>query len=694
MVRRASEQQPADGRAVTDLPESAGQDGVQPTPAGEEVSLLSWLQTVADQNVPAALGPVMVPVAWVGRTSDEEAQDPTLSLPRQLENSRQRLPEGFVIVAKFYDVESGRKTAEQRGHGTNHEHFDIPIPRDGGIADLLAEAKRPDRRFVAVVCESIDRISRITYASTKIEHELEQAGVALLASDEGIDPSTMAALADGIRPVKGATSTLTRRVKQAIAEWYVLNMLELSWGGFKTHTDQGYNIGKPPYGYLADRLKHPVKAKAQMGKVKHRLVPDPVRGPVVTQVFLWRALERLSYQKIADRLNVDLDRYPPPEPILGEGRRCVGAWTYGSVREVLDNPKHTGHMVWNRRKNPRKDRGVRGRVNPPSQWVWSGRATHEPLVTRDLFDAASTVGRFRQGSRPDPGANTHPQTARTYLLRSYLICDLCGRRMYGSTRRKHTYYRCEINQKNHGHLPWYPTHPTNLLLREDHVTDPIAKFFTQRVLGPDRKTLLADTQSAGHVDAELAARQAALHAQITDLRRRQANLLRELENYEPLGDPDIDTAWRNSIQSRFAANVADERTKTQLLKELARQQEDTAPPDFELFDSLPQAAIDVTLLPQDQQRRLYDAFHLEIRYHAPTNDITLRVTIAAETAPVLAATTNAVLNIPKPRGATETPQNGAGAAAPTPNVNVCDVLRAPGRIRTCAPASGGRCSIP
>jgi hypothetical protein len=27
-----------------------------------------------------------------------------------------------------------------------------------------------------------------------------------------------------------------------------------------------------------------------------------------------RALERLSYQKIADRLNLDLDRYPPPEP--------------------------------------------------------------------------------------------------------------------------------------------------------------------------------------------------------------------------------------------------------------------------------------------------------------------------------------------------------------------------------------------
>jgi site-specific DNA recombinase len=33
-----------------------------------------------------------------------------------------------VIVAHFYDVQSGRKSAEQRGHGHAHEHLGIPIP--------------------------------------------------------------------------------------------------------------------------------------------------------------------------------------------------------------------------------------------------------------------------------------------------------------------------------------------------------------------------------------------------------------------------------------------------------------------------------------------------------------------------------------------------------------------------------------
>jgi len=60
--------------------------------------------------------PAMVPVAWAARVSDEEAQDPTLSLPRQLDRARAALPAGFVIVAHFFDVESGafRKTIRDR----------------------------------------------------------------------------------------------------------------------------------------------------------------------------------------------------------------------------------------------------------------------------------------------------------------------------------------------------------------------------------------------------------------------------------------------------------------------------------------------------------------------------------------------------------------------------------------------------
>ncbi|MEO3790872.1 hypothetical protein ABGB14_11690 [Nonomuraea sp. B10E15] len=41
---------------------------------------------------------------------------------------------------------------------------------------MLAEAKRPDRRFAAVICEPVERVARRTYFGTKIEYELEWPG--------------------------------------------------------------------------------------------------------------------------------------------------------------------------------------------------------------------------------------------------------------------------------------------------------------------------------------------------------------------------------------------------------------------------------------------------------------------------------------------------------------------------------------
>ncbi len=194
-------------------------------------------------------------------------------------------------------------------------------------------------------------------------------------------------------------------------------------GRFKIHTYQGWNVGKPLYGYEPEWHRHPVKAKAEEGATKHRLKPNPARGPVVTQIFVWRALERLSYDHMANRLNADLDRHPPPEPVKrATYNTAVGAWTATAVRDVLDNPKYTGYMVWNRRKRSRPERGVKGRVNPPSEWVWSPQPTHEPLVTRAMFDAASPRLARSYGS----ARALAPPRARTTATRKLPAVTCCG----------------------------------------------------------------------------------------------------------------------------------------------------------------------------------------------------------------------------------------------------------------------------
>lgn len=233
----------------------------------------------------------------------------------------------------------GFKDLEDRGHGTAHEQFTIPIARDGGIQDLLAEAVRTNRRFDAVVCESIDRISRRTFYGTKVEHDLEQVGVPLFAADE---PITLTG--------KRATAILTRRVKQGIAEWYAIQMLEQSWDGLRTHTQQGWNIGHPPYGYLGQKVPHPVPAKATEGKTKTRLVPDPVRGPVVTQIFTWRVVGKLGYGDIADRLNADTDRYPPPRD-LATGLRTLHR---RPRRTMVRTNRRSSRLAWSLRTHRRR----------------------------------------------------------------------------------------------------------------------------------------------------------------------------------------------------------------------------------------------------------------------------------------------------------------------------------------------------
>jgi site-specific DNA recombinase len=153
----------------------------------------------------------LVRVAFMGRTSTEDQQDPTISIPRRLRTCRVVLPANAVIVIHFYDVESGRHDLDIRGRGRSHERFDIPVRRDGGIQDLLDRAEHIDRDFDAVICESVERIARRTYFGVHIEYLLERAGVALMAADE---PASIR-----VDRASRATGVLTRRIKQGVAEW-------------------------------------------------------------------------------------------------------------------------------------------------------------------------------------------------------------------------------------------------------------------------------------------------------------------------------------------------------------------------------------------------------------------------------------------------------------------------------------------
>jgi site-specific DNA recombinase len=604
--------------------------------------------------------PGVLRAAFAGRTSTYDQQDPTLSIPRQLRASQAVLPADAVIVAHFYDIESGRKELADRGHGRAHEQFRILVPRDGGIADLLAEAERPDRRFDIVICESIDRIARRTYIATEIEHRLEMAGVRLVAADEPV-------ILNGGRRAKTATQVLTRRVKQGVAEWYVLEILEKSWGGFEMHTEAGFNIGMPCYGYRALRVPHPVPAKRAKGVKKTRLEPHPDQAPVVRKMFAWRVEEQLAYQVIADRLNLDLALNPPPVPVTPE--RSVGRWTYSNVRDVLTNPKHTGHMVWNRRA--RKGAG-KNKVNPVTEWVWSPQPVHEALVDLETFVLAQEVAGHRERSRTAPGLNPGPEANRVYPLRSFIFCDLCGRRMFGNTRRETISYIC--NPKK-AYLP--PGHPVTLRVREDHLLSGLARFLADDVFGPYRHSLLdaSHTAVAREAKEEYAGKIKALQKAITDASTKSSRLIRTLEITDDL-DPDF---IRDINQRRAELHALRDELEGQLA---AAQQQGQDIHDPALLDQLPVTDVDLEDMPDEVSRRLFEALRLEIRYDPAARVARCSITLIGETIDAVSRITE------------ETAVRGPNRDAIRNTHKTTDMsdglCGAPSKIRTCAPGSGGR----
>ncbi|SMD23950.1 recombinase family protein [Lentzea albidocapillata] len=146
----------------------------------------------------------------------------------------------------------------------------------------------------------------------------------------------------------------------------------------------GYQIGPPPYGYRALRIR--VTDPTGHSKLRAVLVPDWRTAAVVKQIFSWRTDHGLKFAAIAERLNHDLCQYPAPVP--------NGRWSVKAVRRIVTNVKYTGRQVW--------ARTAAGRPLPVEQWVTSAPKVHEPLVDERIFRRAQPGAAESSTSVVDP----------------------------------------------------------------------------------------------------------------------------------------------------------------------------------------------------------------------------------------------------------------------------------------------------
>jgi site-specific DNA recombinase len=547
-----------------------------------------------------------VPVAIAARTSTLALQDPVASVRRQIRSCEAWLPPGWFIAAVYSDVESGATDLEARSRTESWRVLtDAGIPRDGGMADLLAEAAGPSPRFAVVVCEDIERSARDTFNSIKMEKELSRHGIPLFATDE---PADIAGV--------NSTTLLVRRVKQGVAEWYRLKLKEQTWKGFIEHNAEGWNIGTPPYGYAAERHPHPNPIKASQGRTKTRLVTDPAERPVVEAIFQWRTVKKLGVPTITLKLNADPAAYPP-----GKG---MNGWTDPTVRAILANPKYTGHQVYGRR---RKRDGRRTPV-PADQWLWTPEPVHEPITGMDTWKAAQQTGAEHSTSRDDhstPGPNP---AWRIYPYRGRVHCKDCKRRMAANPFPAHVYYRCPHNPANPRHASAAPDHPRTVQAPEALLDAIAGLFFKERLFTPARCALLAAQLPAS--DAEAASRRdaqaAALRTQVKKLDAQQNAQITALEDI-PEGPAAKD--MRTRINERFAQLHTQRAAAENQLAALTHATPRAADPA--ILDEIPYAGDIIPDLPPALKARLFAAFDLSILWNKTKGQTTVTATITDAT---------------------------------------------------------------
>src|SRR5690606_30729253 len=135
-------------------------------------------------------------------------------------------------------------------------------------------------------------------------------------------------------------------------------------------------------------------------------------------------------------------------------------------------------------------------------------------------------------------------------------------------------YPCEPVPAHHAGKEWFTTHPKSLGVREDKLLDLVRGFFVHRIFGPGRDTLLAAPQADEPIVQDpTAARAAAVRAKIKDLERQQANVVKELREYQSSGDEEMDQQWRGQLRESFA-EIANQRKDLEAqLADLSNRQE-------------------------------------------------------------------------------------------------------------------------
>ena len=319
--------------------------------------------------------------------------------------------QGYQLLPEYYFLDQAVSGAQLARPGLDR------------LRDLAAEGI-----FEVVLCLNPDRLARQYAHQWVLMDELRRAGVEVRFVDQ--PPVT-----------DDPQSQLLLGIQGLFAEYERAMITERLRRGKLYRIRQGRLVNPvPPYGYRYIPVSEPGGGRWEI---------HPVESGVVRQIYEWYTQQDTKIWSIVEHLNQLGDQAPP------RGKR----WTYSTVQSILKQPDYTGQAYFNRTRTcheaigrPKKQgRGPKRtpshEVRPREEWI---PVTVPALISEDLWRKAQERLSMH---KKFASRNSH----RFYLLRSLLVCDICGRTLIGRTSQKgYVGYHCSSRGKNR--YPDVPPH--------------------------------------------------------------------------------------------------------------------------------------------------------------------------------------------------------------------------------------------
>lgn len=532
------------------------------------------------------------PVAFYGRCSTEDNQDPETSHGWQVGNARKFVePLGGRVVAEFFDVGKSRS---------------VPWERRDDAARLLAALKNPNRGWSAVVVGEGTRCwfgNQFSLTAPKFE----AYGVDLWVPELGGKFDARNPSHKMLMSVLGGMSESERQHVQA----RVRAAMDAQVVNEGRH--QG---GRAPYGYVVvDGGPHPNPRKAAEGYRLRLLAIDESAAEVVRRIFT-EYLDGIGDRAIAAHLNRDGVPCPSARRPEQNRHRLADGWQGSTVRAILENPRYTGFAVfgrWTKHEtlldpdDVAAGHVVRFRRAEPSRVVRSRRPAHPAIVTVEMFTQAQLMRRSRAagGMRGKARLERTRQTGtRPYVLRGLVRCGICTRKMIGATiRDREAYYRCLARSMAPG-SPMLAEHPRTVNLREVDVVEPLNGWLGTLFGRENLDRTVAHLLSGQDDRSDSAAREAAkarLASAKAALRRFQASIAAGI-------DPAAIVDAVNEAQAQRAAAEA-ELANTPEASRIGRAEV------YAMIDSLGDIGSKLRRGSPDKISQLYHDLGVELRFH-------------------------------------------------------------------------------